>query len=64
MSRTSKDEYVLPTGEHIFVGGQDTVPAGATLWNGYDYGKQEWIYQGKRDTRSLEELRAAIAGVQ
>jgi len=28
------------------------------LWNGYDYEKQEWVFEGKKDTRSLEELRA------
>ena len=30
------------------------------LWNGYDYEKQEWVFEGKKDTRTLGELRAAI----
>lgn len=59
MTRVSKDEYKLPTGESVFIGGMDTVPEGAVLWNGYDYSKQEWVHQGKKDVRTLEELRTA-----
>lgn len=57
MSRISKDEYKL-NGESIFIGGMDEVPEGAELWSGYNYDKQEWWFNGKKDTRTLEELRA------
>ena len=30
------------------------------LWNGYDYTNQYWVYEGKRDTRTIAELEQAI----
>ena len=30
------------------------------LWNGYDYDKQEWVFEGKKDTRTLEEIQEAV----
>ncbi len=57
--RTSKDEYKMPDGSMVYIGGMDEVPAGAVLWKGYDYTNQYWVFEGRRDTRSLEELRAA-----
>lgn len=40
---------------------EEVVKDGGVLWNGYDYKKQEWVYQGQKDVRTLEELRAAIS---
>lgn len=61
MSRVSCDQYRLPSGEIVDVSGATRVPEGSTLWNGYDYQNQYWVHEGKRDTRSLEELQAAMA---
>lgn len=47
MSRVSNDEYKEVDGVRI-------------LWNGYDYDKQYWVFEGKRDTRTLEELQATF----
>ena len=33
------------------------VPASAKIWQGYDYDKQMWIFNGKPDTRTLAELQ-------
>lgn len=55
--RISKDEYKLLSGELVEVGGMDEVPEGATLWNGYNYKTQEWWFEGKKDVRTLEQLR-------
>lgn len=60
MSRTSKDEWKLPGGEIVALSQDEMPPAGEIVWNGYDYEKQEWVYNGKKDTRSIEELRAAF----
>lgn len=46
--RTSSNEYRTVNGETI-------------LWNGFDYVLQCWIFEGKKDVRTLEELREAIA---
>lgn len=59
--RTSKDIYRLRTGELVAVSPSEQPPHGATLWSGYDYTAQCWVYEGKRDTRTLEELRASMA---
>lgn len=45
--RTSNDEYKEIDGERV-------------LWNVYDYKNQYWVHEGKRDTRTLEELQASI----
>jgi len=58
--RTSKDEYVLLTGEIVAVSQSEQPPQGARIWNGYDYQKQFWVHEGERDTRTLEELRATL----
>jgi len=44
--RTSKDIYKIINGKKI-------------LWKGYDYKNQYWVFEGKKDTRTLEELRKA-----
>lgn len=59
--RTSKDIYRTPTGELVAVSCDEQPPHGATLWSGYDYDKQCWMFEGARDTRTLEELRASMA---
>ena len=59
MSRTSKDEWKLPDGSILALTQDQEPPAGAIVWNGYDYEKQEWVFEGKKDTRTLEEIRAA-----
>ncbi|MCX6724220.1 MAG: hypothetical protein NT155_03575 [Candidatus Staskawiczbacteria bacterium] len=57
--RTSNDEYILPDGKIISLGQDQQPPKEARIWNGYDYQNQYWVYQGKRDTRTLTELRAS-----
>lgn len=63
--RKSCDQYRLPHG--VIVNApteairQEILKDGGVLWNGYDYDQQHWVYQGKKDTRTLEELRAAMA---
>jgi hypothetical protein len=57
--RTSCDQY-MHEGQIINVSPSDEAPEGSTLWNGYDYTKQYWVFEGKRDTRTLEELQATL----
>lgn len=65
MSRLSCDQYRLPNGVIVNCTSAkieaEILKDGGVLWNGYDYKKQEWIYQGKKDTRTLEELRESIS---
>lgn len=56
--RTSKDQYKTIDGAIIEVGCNEQPPEGATIWNGYDYQKQCWIFEGQKDERSLEQLQA------
>jgi hypothetical protein len=58
--RTSKDIWLLLSGELIALSQDEKPPQGATVWNGYDYALQCWIFEGRRDTRSIEELRATV----
>lgn len=58
--RTSHDIYKLPDGSTVAIDGMTPPPVGATLWKGYDYDQQFWVWEGKRDTRTLDELRADI----
>ena len=58
--RTSKDEYKLPDGTIAALSQDQAPPEGAVVWNGYDYRNQYWVREGARDTRTLEELRAAV----
>lgn len=60
MSRQSKDEYILPTGEIIAVSCAEQPPRSAMLYNGYNYDTQEWWYKGAKDTRTIEELQASM----
>lgn len=57
--RTSHDIYKLPDGSLVAIDGMTEPPQGSTLWKGYDYDKQEWVFEGKKDTRTLEQLRLA-----
>lgn len=62
--RTSCDQYRLPNG--IIVNCTSAAieaeikKDGGTLWNGFDYKAQQWVYHGQKDTRTLEELQARI----
>lgn len=63
--RTSKDEYINPLGQKIQLSQNeqslDFIKAnGLKIYNGYDYNKQCWIFNGERDTRTLEELKQAL----
>lgn len=31
-----------------------------TLWMGYNYELQFWVFEGKKDVRTLEEVQAII----
>lgn len=59
--RTSKDIYKLPNGDTVAVSQMEQPPQGATLWRGYDYDKQEWIFNGERDTR-FDHLSNGVQG--
>ena len=58
--RISKDEYKLSSGEIIALSQDEQPPQGAQIWNGYDYHNQYWVFNGQRDTRTLEELQQAL----
>lgn len=59
MSRTSCDQYKLPSGvivnivepHHL----EDVLKDGGTLYNGYNYDEQKWYYQGAPDTRTFTQ---------
>ena len=57
--RTSKDIWKLQSGELIALSQNEAPPEGATVYSGYDYQKQQWMYEGKVDTRTLAELKAS-----
>lgn len=58
--RTSCDQYKTIDGNIINVGGMDLPPEGSTLWNGFDYDNQYWVYNGQKDTRTMEELQTEL----
>jgi hypothetical protein len=59
----SCDQYRLPNGLIVNCTSEaieeQIKQDGGKLWNGYDYEKQEWVYHGKKDTRTLEDLQKA-----
>ena len=55
--RTSKDQYKTKKGNIIAVSQNEKAPEGSKIWNGYDYKNQYWVYQGKKDERTLVEIR-------
>ena len=64
--RMSADEYILPSGEIVAV--EPNVSAevqvlypNAKLWNGYNYERQEWVFKGQKDIRTLAELKASLS---
>ena len=57
MSRASNDQYKLTSGELVEVAQGKEPPTEATLWRGYDYTNQMWVYEGKEDTRTLEVIK-------
>lgn len=58
--RTSKDIWILPNGEKVSIDQMTEPPTGATVYDGYDYEKQCWMYHGEKDTRTIEQIRATI----
>ena len=55
--RTSHDIYKLIDGTLVALDQMTAPPEGATLWNGYNYDKQKWWYQGQEDTRTIEQMK-------
>ena len=60
--RTSKDIYKTKSGELYEVGGGELPPPFSKIYTGYDYQNQCWMFEGKKDTRTLEQLQNSIAG--
>ena len=58
--RKSNDVYKMPNGELIEINQMTQPPENAKLWQGYDYEKQEWVFNDKKDIRTLEELKANL----
>ena len=58
--RTSNDIYKTSAGELIELDQMTRIPDGAIIWQGFDYERQIWIYNGVEDKRTLEELQAEI----
>ncbi len=63
--RTSRDTYKNPLGQFIQLKQSDQSidfieKHNLKLWNGFDYQAQKWIFEGKEDTRTLEELQASL----
>jgi hypothetical protein len=54
--RTSKDEYIFSNGVKILVSCDEKPPAGAKLFNGFDYQNQQWVHNGVKDIRTLVQL--------
>lgn len=52
--RFSIDQWKLKDGSIIIA---FKAPKNAVLWRGYDYKNQYWIFEGKKDTRTLEEIK-------
>jgi len=61
--RTSKDEYKTKTGEIVAISQNEQPPQGAKIWNGYDYENQCWMHNGRKDTRTLEQLRSSSSNL-
>jgi len=58
--RTSKDEYILPSGEIITLSQDQQVPENAKIYNGYDYQNQCWIFKGEKDNRTIDEIKSLL----
>lgn len=56
--RISKDIYKLKNGKLIAISQSMKPPKDSKLWSGFNYHLQEWWFEGKKDTRTIEELRA------
>ena len=57
--RTSNDIYKLPNGKLVENNQMTESPTDGKLWTGYDYDQQKWYFEGKPDTRTLEQLKQA-----
>lgn len=55
--RTSPDIYKLPNNTLIFIDGTMTPPANSKLWSGYDYDRQLWIFKGKAENRTIDQMK-------
>ena len=58
--RTSQDEYIFVDGTIVSISQDKEPPKGAKIYNGYDYKKQYWVYKGKKDIRTIEELKKEL----
>lgn len=58
--RMSKDEYILPNGEIIALSQDKQPPKDAKIYNGFDYKNQCWIFEGKKDNRTIKELEESL----
>ena len=58
--RQSQDIYKTVSGELVTISPMEQPPAGSQIWNGYDYENQCWVFEGKMDTRTIEQLRESV----
>lgn len=58
--RQSCNQYKLEDGSLVNAP-DNTAPDNSILWMGYDYAEQCWYFEGKPDTRTLEQLKMALA---
>ena len=55
--RISKDIYKLENGDFIVLDQKTKPPVNSKLWSGYNYKLQEWWFEGKKDKRTLEQIK-------
>lgn len=55
--RNSNDIYKLSNGKLISINQMTKSPKDSKLYTGYDYDLQEWRFEGKKDIRTLKELK-------
>lgn len=58
--RTSSDIYKLKNGKFVAIDQNKKPPKDSKLWSGYNYNLQEWWFKGRKDIRTLKELRKAM----
>ena len=58
--RISKDIYKTVEGELVAIDQMTEPPTNSKIWEGYDYEHQYWVSEGKRDTRTLDEIKNAM----
>ena len=52
--RFSIDQWKLKDGSIIIA---FKAPRNAVFWTGYDYKNQYWVFEGKKDTRTIKEIK-------